>query len=59
MIKERKASKREIRFKTSGRIAETLDVVENNNFIKESTGAAVRGCVCINSQENIRGGILF
>ena len=39
------------------KIAENLDLVENN-FIRETTETAVRGCSGINLQENTRGGIL-
>ena len=37
------------------KIGENLDFVENSNFTRESTEAAVRGFSVINSQENTRG----
>ena len=41
-----------------GEITENLGFVENSNFIRGSTDAAVRGCSGINSKENTRGRIL-
>ena len=41
------------------KIAETLGFVENSNFIKGSTEAAVGGCFGINLKENTSGGVLF
>ena len=40
------------------KITENLGYVENSNFIRGSTEAAVRGCSGINSKENTGGGIL-
>ena len=40
-------------------IAENLVFVENGNFVRESTEAAVPKCSGINSQENTRGRVLL
>ena len=41
------------------KISGNLDFVENNNFIRESTEAAIRGFSGINSQKNILDRILL
>ena len=41
------------------KIAENLGFVENNNFIRGSTEAAVHGCSDINKPESSRGGVLL
>ena len=59
MLKEWKAffKKRDVVENAWEEIAENLDFVENSDFIRGSTEAAVRSCCGINSQENTHGGV--
>ena len=40
-------------------VAENSDFVENSNFIRKSTEAAVRGCSGMNWQEDTHGVVLL
>ena len=41
------------------KVAENLDFVEDNNFIRENTETAVRGCSSVNINEITRSGVLL
>ena len=49
----------EIWYKISGRKLRKVCFVENSHFSRGSAEAAVRGCFCINSKGNTRGGPLI